>query len=92
MMFSPSGNTVNVAVTGTAQNLALTAGSHNVRLANIGPQTLFLRFDGVTATVSNGMPMAPNTVEMFAKGSASTISVIAATTGSTLYATSGDGE
>ena len=92
MMFSPMGDTVNVAVTGTAQSLTLTVGNYNVRLANVGTQTIFVRFDGTTATATNALPMLPNTVEMFAKGASTAISVIAGTTGSTLYATTGVGE
>lgn len=95
MMFSPIGDTVNVAVTASAQTLTFTAPpsgqiTGNVRLVNDGAVTVFVRFDGVTATVANGLPLLPGTVEMF--GGAAAVSVIAAATGSTLYATCGQGE
>lgn len=92
MMFSPIGDTVNIAVTATAQTLTFTAPPSGqitgaVRLVNAGTQTVFARFDGVTATVANGLPILPNTEHLAAGGAA--VSVIAGTTGSTLYATCG---
>jgi hypothetical protein len=88
--FSPKGDTVNIAVTGTAQDLALTEGHGTVRIANVGNQTVFIHFQ-TTATVSNGIPLLANSAEVFAKGAASSLSVIAAGTGSTLYVTTGEG-
>lgn len=89
--FAPQGDTVNIAVTGTAQTLTLPTGTGNMRLANEGPQTVFLHFQS-TATLANGMRLLPNTVEVFGKGSLGSISVIAAAVGSTLSATTGEGE
>lgn len=87
--------TTNVAVTGTAANVTISA-SHpwatTVRLANIGTQAIFVQFGG-TATSTTSMPMAPNTVEYMTlpNDGGTTISAIAGTTGSTLYATLGVG-
>lgn len=91
--FTQIGATVNVAVTGTAQSLTFTVyeGGTNVRLTNIGTQTVFINFQA-TATTANGIPLLANTSEVFAKGSATSVSAIASTTGSTLYATTGLGE
>ena len=93
MAFSPRANTVNVAVTGTAQDLALPSipgeGS-TIRLSNVGTQTVFINFF-TTATVSNAMPMTNTSSIIVDKGALSSISVIASTTGSTLYATVGIG-
>jgi hypothetical protein len=93
--FAQTGATVNVAVTGSAQNLTFTAPATNtspvLRLCNIGTQTVFINFQA-TATVSNGIPLLANSAETFEQGSTTTLSVIAATTGSTLYATTGFGE
>lgn len=94
--FSPVGTTVNVAVTGSNQYLAMTSlggMGGTVRLANVGNQTVFILFGtGVVAsTTTTGHPILPNTVETFDMGAATHIAVIAGTTGSTLYATSGQG-
>lgn len=94
--FAPQGLTVNAAVTGTVATLTLTplgiAGG-NVRLTNIGSQTVFILIDNATvATVVNAMPLLPNTTEVFAVGTNSAVQHIAAAVGSTLYATSGLGE
>lgn len=91
--FSQVGATVNVAVTGTAQTLTFTAydtAETTVRLCNIGTQTVFINFQA-TATSSNGIPLLANSSEVFSKGSALSVSAIAATIGSTLYATTGLG-
>lgn len=103
--FLPTGPTVNIAVSGTAQNLVLPTAtstgltanqvatlSQNVVLTNVGTQTVFFRV-GATATVSNAMPLLPNSqVVISVPSSGATASVIAATTGSTLYATVGYGK
>lgn len=88
--FCPSGDTVNLAVTATAQDLALTAGLGTIRIANVGNQTVFIHF-GDTATVANGIPLLANSAEVFAKGAVNSLSAIAAGTGSTIYVTTGDG-
>lgn len=63
-----------------------------MRLANIGTQTIFVALGTVTASASTSMPIMANTIEMFSlPGGVNTLSVIAAATGSTLYATIGIG-
>lgn len=87
------GNTLNVAVLTTAANvpaLSIQAEGGSVRLANVGTQTVFVNFSGA-ATVAAGMPILANTIEVFTIAPNTTISTIAAATGSTLYATVGDG-
>lgn len=96
MAFTPQGLTVNLAVTGSAQTLAVAPGgvaAHTVRLANIGSQTVFILFDNATTvTVSNGAAVLANSVETFSVGVATSIQAIAAAVGSTIYATAGFGE
>ena len=95
--FLPMGATTNVAVTGTAATLTLPSnpfpGSQwQVVLTCAGTQTCFFRNDGVTATVSNAMPVIANGQFIVSLTAATTtLSVIASTTGSTLYATAGLG-
>ena len=95
MGFQPAGSTVNVAVTATAQNITPSGcegPNAGVILTNIGSQTVFIHLTA-TATVSNGMPLLANTaMGPFQIPAGAAISVIAAATGSTLYATSGYGE
>jgi hypothetical protein len=93
--FRPA-ETSNIAVTGTAQSLTLPAPSVSLRqvvLTNVGTQTVFYRDDGTTATAANGMPLLANSqVVVSIKNNTTALSVIAATTGSTLYVTVGAGE
>ncbi|WP_257834541.1 hypothetical protein [Burkholderia glumae] len=89
--------TTNIAVTASVQQLALpstTAESTTMRLTNSGTQTVFWSYGAASGlTVSNGVPVLANTVEEFTvPGGVSQISVIASATGSTLYATLGDGQ
>ena len=95
MNFLPADQlTVNLAVTGTAQSLtvgALPSGRTAVRIANIGTETVFLRWGG-TATTAASMPMLANTVEVFdLPEGVTTLSAVAGTTGSTIYVTPGNG-
>jgi len=90
-IFSQKGATVNVAVTASAQTLTFstTQPMDNVRLANVGTQTVFVNFQA-TATVNNGIPILAGTVELFSAIPGS-LSCIASAVGSTLYATVGQG-
>ena len=89
-------STVNVAVTGTAQNLTIATAEVSARqvvFTNVGTQTVFFRCDGVTATSSNAMPLLSNSqVVLTIPGPQTTCSAIASTTGSTMYATVGSGQ
>jgi hypothetical protein len=91
--FTEGGDTSSLAVTGTAQNLTLPTMMQGgaVRLLNVGTQVVFVRFDAVTVTVANGMPLMPGMPEAFGIGADDAIQAIAAGAGSTLYATMGDG-
>lgn len=89
--------TSNVAVTAASQALALTGsgiGNRTVRLANIGLQTIFFKFGvaATTAAAATSTPMLPNSVETFyLRPDITHVAVIAGNTGSTLYATIGEG-
>lgn len=91
-----SGNTANLAVTASdqtvtvSQTIPATKGCQ-ARLVNVGTQTVFFRFDGTTVTTSNGIPLLPNTAEVFDILPGASIHAIAAATGSTLYVTLGFG-
>ena len=97
--FQPVGgvaNTSTIAVTASNQPLTLSpaVGSDggSIRIANVGTQTVFLAFGTGTASVTTSMPIPAGGVEVFScPGGLSTLSVIAAATGSTLYATPGTG-
>jgi hypothetical protein len=96
--FLPIGNTVDFAVTGTTASaqlrIPMPVQPSVVRLANIGTQTVFIAFGDstVTATVADGFPMIANSVECISMPSTAThVAAIASGTGSTLYATVGEG-
>ena len=96
--FQPIGATANIAVTGTAQSFSLPTaiddpiGLRQYVLTNVGTQTVFVLVSG-TATTANGYPLLANTKETISlDGSVTALSVIAGSTGSTLYATAGFGE
>ncbi len=90
-------DTANIAVTGTAQNITLPtalSGTGKVQyvINVIGTQTVFYRCDGVTATAANGMPaQATQAFVITVPASITVCSVIAGTTGSTIYFTVGVG-
>ncbi|MGY6240550.1 hypothetical protein [Burkholderia ambifaria] len=95
--FQPRGGatgSVSLAVTASAQNMGLPVDAvegGSIRMVNIGTQAVYFSFGG-TATVANSMPILPNTEKTFSIPPGTTaISAIAGATGSTLYATLGDG-
>lgn len=70
------------------------AGAANYRIANIGTQVVFIDFAGLstaTTTTTTGMPLLPNSVEVFKDRPNAYIVAIAAGAGSTIYVTAGDG-
>ena len=90
-------STTNLAVTTAAQQLTLPsipAEGATLRLVCAGTQTVFWSYGASSGlTVSNGVPVLANTVEtFFVPGGTTQISLIAAATGSTVYATVGDGQ
>lgn len=89
---TPFGAPTNIAVTASAQNLSVPsvakggAGSMELMATCIGTQTCFYRYDGTTATTANGYPIpAGQTQQIKIPGTTTQLSVIASTTGSTLY-------
>lgn len=96
--FRPLADTQNIVVTATAQPLTLNyqIGTNAMRVCNIGTQTVFIVINDATSaktsTVAIGMPIPAGNTEVFTLGNGSTsLSIIAATTGSTLYVTQGEG-
>lgn len=94
-----SQGTTNVAVTASAQTLALStftvtgATQKQVVLTNVGTQTVFLRWDATPVTLTNGLPVLANSQIVVSMPNAVTATtVISASTGSTLYATVGAGQ
>lgn len=86
------------AVTASATQITLpqtAAEGGTMRLVNSGPNTVFFLYGNVAVTASGtamGVPLLPNSAESFSlPGNVTQISVIAATTGNTLYVTMGDG-
>lgn len=92
--FRPFGDTSNTAIGTTAAFLSANhPGTCSARLANVGTQTIFVKVDGTTATLANGIPLFPNTAQIFtiAPSEGNPISAIASAVGSTLYVTFGEG-
>jgi hypothetical protein len=95
--FASLSTTTNVAVLATAATLTLpttTAVSVNglrpYLVTAAGTQTAFIRCDGTTATVANGMPILANqTIILNLPVAVTTCSTIAGATGTTVYATVG---
>lgn len=66
--FSPSGDSINLAVTGTSSRVTLPAGApSSIRVSNPGGVTVYVRFGDsvVAAQASTGMDLLPGTVETF---------------------------
>jgi len=102
LAFEPCGGglTVNLAVTQTTGNTALTAlgDGRNIRFYNKGPDIVYLRFgtsSSITATTASGMPLAAGAIEVLSCGPAMTHVAAITDSGSsksaTIYSTSGHG-
>lgn len=96
--FQPVGitsSTTNIDVTATSQVLNLVPPSNqggSLILTNIGVKTIFFCYGNNTASITTSMPILANTANTVALPPGVTqISAIAASPGSTLYATVGDG-
>ena len=90
-------STVNVAASAASQYVAAPntpLGTRSVRVVNLGTATVFLEFvesAAGTASATTGVPVLPNTVEVFTFSNDKTgIDVIGAA-GSTVYFTFGEG-
>lgn len=98
--FQPRGGglSTNQAVTAASVAVTLPTGTTSLdggvtgRFVNSGTQDIFLTFDGTAATTTAGMRMLANTVEMFTIPAGASMFVIAASTGSTLCLSLGDGQ
>ncbi len=94
--FQQKGVTVTQVVTASSQRFAVTlagTGTQTIRLVNSGTEVVYIELGSstVAAVVATSMPMLPNTVETFLLPNDIThLAVIAATTGSTLYCTTGE--
>jgi hypothetical protein len=89
-------NTTNLAVTASSQQLTLPTpmanGPQTIMLTVIGIQDVFFAMGSVTASLTTSMPLLAGTTRAFTLPDGVTqISVIAANTGSTIYATLGTG-
>lgn len=87
------------ATTGTTASVTLagdTTTSRTIRFANIGTETVWVEFGygtAATAVASTSIPILANTVEAFRVGPrCDRYAHIAATTGSTLSSTVGEGD
>lgn len=94
--FEPTGATVSEAVGATAETVSLSSrlGDRTgaIHVVVTGTQTVFIRLDGVTPTVSNAMPILAGSVQTFSMPvGAVDVKHIAAATGSTIYVTPGRG-
>lgn len=99
--FQPQQPTVNLAVTASAQTISYATlsssgagvqSSMTVLLTNIGNQVVFwLPKVTATVTVSNGIPLPPNSQKAFTFPAGSDLGFIAPDIGSTVYATLGEG-
>lgn len=91
-----AGATVNLAVIATTATVAVSptgAGSRTVRIFNSGTNVIFINFgpSTVIATLTNSMPILPNSVETFYFHNDWThVAAISGATGNTLYVTTGE--
>lgn len=88
-------NTATDTIAATAKTLTLPLGTaspnRQLRIANVGTATVFITF-GVTATVSNGMPILTNTVvSITPPPNSTTMSYIGSAANGSIYATLGSG-
>lgn len=96
--FRPVAETQSTAVTGTSQSVTIneTLGNRTLRVVNDGSQVVYIEFGrgaAATAVVGTSFPVLANTVEVFTlDATVDRYAVIAATTGSTIRTTVGEGE
>ncbi len=95
--FRPLAATQNIAVTATAQTQTLNyaLGTFAIRFCNVGTQTVFIlagEASQTAATTTNAIPIPSGQTEIFTfSNGVVSFSVIAGSTGSTLYTTVGEG-
>lgn len=95
--FNYRGNTVNLAVTTSSQNIALVqggVGTSSLRITNVGTNVIFFllgKDNTITVTTTTGVPILPNTVETFLVPNDTLFAaVISASAGNTAYFTTGE--
>ena len=92
--FTPSGPTVNLAVTGTTARVQFSPSAvRSLRVYNAGTVAAFIQCGGddtVVATTAAGIPIAPSSVEVIGC-SGSYIAALTASGTATLYLTPGAG-
>lgn len=89
----------NAVAVGTSASTGINAGAARrvVRLAVVGNEPVYVRFDNGTPAIpapgaaSAGVMLLPNSVELFAVPAGASIRAIAGATGSTLYISFGRG-
>ena len=94
--FEPTGATVNEDVTGSAETVSLASRLSDrdgaIHVVVLGTQTVFIRLDGVTPTVSNTLPLPAGSIQTFSMPAGQTdVKHIASGAGSTIYITPGRG-
>jgi hypothetical protein len=89
----PSKSTT-IAATGTTASATVPAEAPSLRIFNLGPSTIFIRWGvGTQTSVTTDMAIPAGVVEMFHKGRADTVAAICGAGGtSTVYLTPGAGE
>lgn len=98
-LFTPTGSTVNLAVTSTTGNVALgtlpSTGGGNIMVTNTGTAMVFIEFGGastIEAAVATSSPVLAGSQVVFAIGPAVThFAAITGTGTATVYATPGQG-
>lgn len=95
--FTPTGSTVNLAVTGSTGAVALGTlgqGGSTVRIYNAGAATVFINFgiSTVEAATATSIPVPAGAIEVYSVGPSVThVAGITASGTATLYATLGQG-
>lgn len=96
--FEPSGNTVSMSASAATANASLGAwpysGGGNVRVTNSSNNLAFIAFATSAAgavSATTGMPILPNSVELFTVGRDQVYAVGVSAATATLYFTPGQG-
>jgi len=94
--FMIKGNTVNTSVGVSSAAVAVTrpaVGIQSIRIVNSGANIIYINIGGstITAATSTSMPILPYSVETFMlPNDATHVACIAATTGNTMFITTGE--
>lgn len=94
-LFQPMpGKSTSISATGTTASATVPAEAPQLRVFNLGPSTIFVRWGvGAQTAVATDMAIPAGVVEMFHKGNADTVAAICGSGGTaTVYLTPGVGE